>query len=691
MKSLIKFSPLRFFLLMICCAGAVRLTGHEKLGLDFERDRYFAQPLFSFTYGGKSSAELLPQWQKENTSRSLDDRRIERRVVWTDPVTGLQVRWVGVEYRDFPAIEWTVFLKNTGRADTPVVNGIQAMDLSIERKPGSEFVLHGTKGDWCTADSFEPYAHTLAPGDSRHFAPFGGRPTNAAFPYYNLQGPGGGVFLAIGWPGQWASSFVRDAQHGLAILAGQETTRFFLKPGEEVRSPLIALLFWRGEDTVLAQNQWRRWMIAHNLPRTADGKLPPPQIVACSSHQFKEMTEANEANQKLFIDRYLEEGMKLDYWWMDAGWYPCDGKWTNTGTWEPDATRFPRGLRPISDHARAKGVKTIVWFEPERVGDPNSWLAKNHPEWLLTKVGEPLVKPKGGKFSGDEGRLLNFGNPEALHWVINHVDRTLTEQGIDYYRQDFNLEPLRLWRGADGPDREGIAENLYIQGYLAYWDALRERHSSLIIDTCASGGRRNDLETLRRSVPLLRSDYLFEPTGQQNHHAAYAAWIPYHGTGYAVGVSTIGFKISAGIDRYDFRSTMSPSVNLCYDMRRSDLDYALARQLFDQQRQIGPSYMGDFYPLTPYSLGNEVWMAWQYDRPEAAAGVVQAFRRPEATLETGHFKLRGLDPAAKYRVTDLDRPSESRTFRGEELAQQGIPITIAKAPGAVVLAYEKVP
>lgn len=30
----------------------------------------------------------------------------------------------------------------------------------------------------------------------------------------------------------------------------------------------------------------------------------------------------------------------------------------------------------------------------------------------------------------------------------------------------------------------------------------------MLIDSCASGGRRNDLETLRRAVPLLRSDLL---------------------------------------------------------------------------------------------------------------------------------------------------------------------------------------
>ena len=310
--------------------------------VDFQQGRYFDEPVFSFTYEDKSSDELLSHWRKERSSIVLDDKRTEQSTVWTDPETGLEVRLVGVEYMDFQAVEWTVYFKNTGKENTPIIQDIEAINLTFQRGPEAEFILHGTKGDWCTADSFQPFDQTLEPKSSRQFAPYGGRPNNSAFPYYNLQMPGGGVFLAIGWPGEWASSFERDADKGLHITAGQQLTHLSLKPGEEIRSPLIALLFWHGSDVVVAQNLWRRWMIAHNLPRTADGNLPPTQIVACSSHQFKEMTQANEDNQKMFIDRYLKEGMKLDYWWMDAGWYPCGGEWVNTGTWEPDPVRFPK-------------------------------------------------------------------------------------------------------------------------------------------------------------------------------------------------------------------------------------------------------------------------------------------------------------------------------------------------------------
>jgi alpha-galactosidase len=504
----------------------------------------------------------------------------------------------------------------------------------------------------------------------KKFASFGGRPTNHAWPYYNLQFPGGGVFVAIGWLGQWASSFVRDEAAGLRLVAGQELTHLVLKPGEEIRTPLTAMLFWQGTDLVNAQNLWRRWMLAHNLPRTADGKLPPPQIVACSSHQFKEMTQANEENQKLFVDRYIEEGMNLDYWWMDAGWYPCGGDWTKTGTWEQDTTRFPKGLRAVSDHAHAKGVKIITWFEPERVGDRNSWLGKNHSEWLL-------------------GSLLNLGNPAALKWLIDHVDRTLTEQGIDFYRQDFNMDPLEDWRRNDTPDRQGMTENLYVQGYLAYWDALRQRHPQLVIDSCASGGRRDDLETMRRAVPLIRSDFLFEPTSQQCHHRQFAHWIPYHGGGYVTGQSAIGQHGGTDIEAYGYRANMSPSLTLCFDMRKTDLNYALATRLFAQLKRMGPNFLGDFYPLTPYSLANDVWMAWQYDRPEAGEGMVQLFRRPESPCIRADFPLHGLDPAAMYEVTNFDVAGATRVS-GKDSLEKGLAIEITNKPGAAVIVYKKV-
>jgi hypothetical protein len=171
------------------------------------------------------------------------------------------------------------------------------------------------------------------------------------------------------------------------------------------------------------------------------------------------------AGEKEHLDRYLEESLKPDWWWNDAGWYVNNGNWHNTGTWEGDTKRYPNGLRGLNDYAHAKGMQTIVWFEPERV-TPSTWLADTHPEWIL---------------GGSNGGLLNLGNPQAWNWLTNHVDKFLTEQGIDHYRQDFNLDPLSYWRKNDTEDRQGITEIKHVTGHLAFWDELRRRHPDMLI------------------------------------------------------------------------------------------------------------------------------------------------------------------------------------------------------------------
>jgi alpha-galactosidase len=372
------------------------------------------------------------------------------------------------------------------------------------------------------------------------------------------------------------------------------------------------------------------------------------------------------------IDRYLDEGIALDYWWMDAGWYPCKGSWVNTGTWEVDRSQFPGGLRAVSDHARKRGVRTIVWFEPERVTS-GSWLYENHPEWLL-------MPPESEDGVRHGSCLLNLGDPEARHWVTEHIDQLLVSEGIDLYRQDFNLDPLAFWRANDAPDRQGISEIRYVTGYLAFWDELRRRHPDMLIDSCASGGRRNDLETLRRGVPLLRSDYTFVPYSDQCQTYGLAFWVPYYGTGI---LEPDPAKIP-----YYFRSQMCPHLTVGWDTRRDDLPYALIKKLVDQWRGFAHCFLGDYYPLTSYSLEQDVWMAWQFDRPDLDEGIVQVFRREASPYESATFRLRALDPAAEYVVADLDG-GQPRQVAGRALLEQGLPVAIGERPKAVVITYRR--
>ncbi|MFA5858499.1 MAG: alpha-galactosidase, partial [Elusimicrobiota bacterium] len=447
---------------------------------------------FSFIFNGKKSDTFLPNIP---VNIKVMDSENKKHITFSFPIpdSTILLTCVLVKYTDYPIVEWTLYFKNTGTSDSAIISDVLPINTVFgvkDTNPVPEFVLHHHTGSPNCPDDYRPHRMLLMYHQNKRITTCGGRPANSDLPYFNIEYAGHGVILALGWAGQWATNFFAANHRNLNISGGQELTKFTLLPGEEVRTPMIVLQFWQ-DDRIRAHNVWRRWMLEHNMPKD-HGKPLEPMTAGCSSWCFEEMVKADTASQKYFIDRYLGEGIDIDYWWMDAGWYPVTKSWHETGTWEVDKARFPNGLREITDYGHNKGVKSIVWFEPERV-TPGTWLWDTHPEWLLSTDGK--------------WKLLNLGNTEAREWWINQADKIINEQGIDLYRTDFNIEPLKFWQVNDAPDRQGITEIKYVEGLYAYLDELRHRHPGMLIDICASGGRRNDVETLRRGIPLLRSDY----------------------------------------------------------------------------------------------------------------------------------------------------------------------------------------
>ena len=139
-------------------------------------------------------------------------------------------------------------------------------------------------------------------------------------------------------------------------------------------------------------------------------------------------------------------------------------------------------------------MKFLVWFEPERV-NAGTYLSKEHPEWVISA-------------SGDGGGLFNLGMPEAREYMTKYLAEVIKQYKMDWLRIDYNIDPLEFWQFLDkqDPDRVGMAEIRYVEGLYRMWDDLRATYPQLAIDDCASGGRRIDLETMSRWLPLWRSD-----------------------------------------------------------------------------------------------------------------------------------------------------------------------------------------
>ena len=460
-----------------------------------------------FVYNGREYRGM-PEYSR--VSHELTDGNIMRAEFTAVLEAGLEVRLTYTEYRDFPVREWAASFTNTGSADTPVLE--QAVLGGPLDGKLSSFVW--SNGDTCREDGYEWFTETFADKNALTIGPTDGTSCNGAAPYMQLHMEDYSLRIGIGWPAMWTAAAAKCECGGGCYTVGQKRCHMVIRPGESMRTPRLTVLAYVGDEDH-GRNLWRRWYLAHILPREHGEGLKPYLCMHNFMAEGKpEFTGATEENQCSALKRYLENGVHPDIWWVDAGWYPCDYNWPFIGTWIPDEKRFPDGLAPIGRMCGENGIRFLLWFEPERVVT-GTWLHRNHPEWLLS------VYDENGSLRGNH--LLNLADRDAWTWLVNHVDSLIKESHVHVYRQDFNFAPLQYWIAAEGEDRVGALENLHVQGYLAYWDELILRNPGLWIDSCASGGRRNDLDTMRRAVPLHYTDvgYGNHPVKQKQHRTLF--------------------------------------------------------------------------------------------------------------------------------------------------------------------------
>lgn len=578
--------------------------------------------------------------------------------------SGLVFTVQSVLYEKYAAYEWVIYITNPTENDSPVVSELKALDYNFE---GENPVLYHTEGDFA---QFLPEISEL--NGTLSFAPDNGRSTGGAFPYYRLEYGDGGAFLAIGWAGQWSAVFDNGADSAVTnVTAGQQTFNAYLKAGEIVRTPTISIINYDGRDNEdRTVNLWRRWYIDNIMARVQDGgdseALFAPQIGAHTAPNVAEEVLATEENIMEVIQFLADNDIDLTFYWIDAGWYYNVGdeyigstktSWQQVGTWIMDTERFPTKMKAISDLCAQYGIKTLLWFEPERIAVDLAGLAADertiNPEWIINS------------------NFLDMGNPEAVEFISKHVISVMKEGGISLYREDFNIDPLPFWTAADeelGENRQGITENKHIQGHFQYWDSIREAFPESPIDACASGGLRLDLDTMRYAISLHRTDYGYSDNlANQCYSVEMYKWMPYFSA--AIGEATA--------DKYALRMALTPYMRIPTYWYSAPYDLDIIKDAIEEHHKIDDYFYADYYDLLGYSRSEEEWIAWEFFDESTESGYALAFRHKNAPASK-NIKLRGLDPEKQYHVWFEDR-GEHITASGRSLMEEGITVTLPAA------------
>lgn len=651
------------------------------------------QPPFSFTYGGKPSSAFITSWRHSlSRTAAASAGTVRYTATYADPATGLTVECSITGFPDFDAVEWVLRLENKSSKPTPQITKVNAADIALAYGKSCTFAINYPKGSEASKSDFETHTATLkAAGDSLNIVARDGRSTFHYMPYFNVElptKPSGlhqGVFCSVGWTGVWRTNLKNNGQGNLQFKAGQFTFDTFLEPGEHVRTPLTSIMLWQGDNKYAGNNKFRRFILAHHSPKVG-GKLQEAPITAgfeenASPKPCKVYTCLTSDWAVAVMRRQQQFGIKPQAYWLDAGWYTGaseKGWYASVGDWEVDRVRFPQGLLPIAQEAHRLGCKFMVWFEPERQMPGTAW-RKAHPSWMLHAGGDHYTRPQDD--TDTKTTIINLGLPGVADWMADSIADIMEANGIDYYRQDYNIDPEGFWWCNETDGNRGKIEAKYIEGLYRFIDRLRERMPNAIIDNCAGGGRRLDIEMTSRSIPLWRTDYKWgEVNGYQCHTYNLALYLPQSGTA------------SKDCELYNSRSCLGSALNISWKTTNDSVTVDDIKNRLKEYYELKSYYYEDYYPLlgtgNNHLTGEDVWLAYQLYRPSDATGYVVAYRRPENGDSTLTVKLFGLKPSADYSVTDIDT-GISLMKTGKELMEQGLTINADKPRSAKLLFYQE--
>lgn len=541
-------------------------------------------------------------------------------------------------------------------------------------------LLHTLRGDNCSAESFLPIDHALAVEEVYTMCPSGGRSSNTtAFPFFDLTLDGKPYLFAIGWSGQWQCVLHRQ-KDAVTITVGLARANFYMLPGETLRLPSVLVMEgMAGEDAPALRRRFRQLLATDFSPLPAGMSYLPISIQPFDRYFYGRKPEWPTEEGLLETLERTKECHYMDTFWFDAGWFPGSFP-QGVGNYH-FAEGFPRGLAPVAKAVHQSGMNFMVWFEPERVYSGTE-VHREHPEFLLS------WKPEDAQpcWWGDTNHhIFDLGNDAAWQWMKDTLVRFIRDNGIDIYRQDFNIDPFWYWCMHDQPGREGVTEMRHIDGLYRLWDALRAEFPYLMIDDCASGGRRIDLETMRRAVPMWRSDVTCHPitdtmhcdVWNQNETLALGEYLPYH--------ACAAWEPRA----FEIRAAATSGLACTFDILNPAFDTAAARVALCEIEHLTRYWKGDFYPLTTPTLAEDCFAAFQLALPDS--GYAAVFRRVNCANDSFVLALHVIDPAAAYTVSVTDEAYQTTTavVSGSVLID-GYTVTLPTPHSSAIIEYKKI-
>ena len=431
-----------------------------------------------------------------------------------------------------------------------------------------------------------------------------------------------GIHLA--WSGSHTTRFEcladgrRMVQSGALLVAGEVV----LGPGETFHAP--SLLGTAGHGLTECSQR------LHRHVRTGLTDRPRPVLLNTWEAVY---FDHDPDRLRALADRAAQVG--VERFVLDDGWFGARRDDTaGLGDWTVSRDAHPDGLGPLIDHVTRLGMEFGIWVEPEMVNE-DSDLYRSHPDWVL---GDPFL-------TGRSQLVLDLTIDACRAHLLSALDRLLSDHDIAFVKWDMNRDVV-----AAGTHRQTLA--LY-----ALLDAIRDRHPTVEIESCASGGGRADAGILRRTDRIWTSD-CNDPLERQVIQRGFSMFLPPEVMGAHVGPPRA--HTTGRTHRLAFRAATAMFGHLGIEwnlLDASDRDLAKLRAWIELHKQLRPLlHGGEVVRLDPPDASSLAHGVVTADGADAVFSFVQLATSRDPTPP--RLRIPVLDPKTMYHVERIEMPGE---------------------------------
>ena len=595
-------------------------------------------------------------------------------VLLVDAASRVEVRLLYTIFADLPAVARSVRIRNAGTARATLRC---AMSASLDL-PDCRWDLLQLAGTW--ARERHVVRGALVPG---RVAVTSGRGASSheANPFVALVRPstteehGTALGFSLVYSGNFRAEAEVDPFGTTRLRIGIEPEGFAwtLEPGEEFATP-EAVLVWSETGLGGLSDAYHR-LYRERLARGAWRDRPRPVLLNSWEGAYFDV----RASRMLEMARAARD-MGIELFVLDDGWFgERDNATSSLGDWAVDGRKLPDGLDGLARGVEALGMRFGLWIEPEMVS-PRSRLFTAHPDWAIGVPGRPRTESRSQL-------VLDMSRPEIVDHLFGAIRDVLRSAPISYVKWDYNRNITEPFSLALPADRQGEFFHRYVLGVYDLYERLTREFPEVLFESCAGGGGRFDPGMLAfapqawtsddtDAVERLRIQWGTSIVYPLSSMGAHVAAVPNHQVGRVTPLATRAAVAFFGVFGYELDpAALSPDERR--EIAAQVAFYKAHRELFQRGRflRLRSPFEGD---------GNDVaWMCVAEDSRHAVVGWYRILNRPQPGSD--RISLRGLDPAARYRVTAWPPGDDSMAVRnavergGDDLMSAGI-LLVATRP-----------